>query len=79
MPWADKEFPYMINSNSFIKDTTFCEYYYIIDVSKDILVAHKTFDKLDYEIPLADIHSGKITSFDSPLLNTEYRKYSHRK
>lgn len=79
MPWVDKEFPYMINSNSFIKDTTFCEYYYIIDVSKDILVAHKTFDKLDYEIPLADIYSGKITSFDSPLLNTEYRKYSHRK
>ena len=57
--WVNKEFPYMINSNNFIEDDIFCEYYYIIDLNTNEFVAVKTFNNEEHRIPLEDIFSGK--------------------
>lgn len=58
--WLDREIPYMINNNSFIEDTVFCEYYYIVDLDTEEFVAVDTFNNKEYRIPLDEIFNGNI-------------------
>lgn len=69
MPWVNKEVQYMLDSSGFINDNIFCEYYYIIDLTEEVFIACKTFDKVTYEIPLSDIYDGTFKQLSKPLIH----------